>query len=223
MTVNPRFRVADVFPPDSGSVALLRLLVLARQLHAFLESYLQLAPSDSPASRERFYFTVSATFGAAKEAADAFRDADSNGCFRSINAASSSCSLTPALLSLRAACDRNNGDSLYCRVLKPIRDTAAWHWSRNDLAKALAGIQNEILSMYDGSGRPHDTGIPIVALTVASAMLLDRFGLAAIRSIMDEVISFHGSLIELAHQVYYTRVRDPSAQPSRGPGSGASS
>lgn len=203
MAQSKDYRVGDVFPADARSAAFVRVLVASRQLLTFLQLYQKLDPRRSPGERERFYFIVSGSFGAAKEASDAFRDADANGVFQWVAVAKNQTELQEAFRRVRASCSKDDASSLYSRVIKDIRDSAAWHWNRDRVQQALKDLADRRLSIFEGSGQVHDTGILLVAHVTAAIALLQTIQLEKLRDTMLEVVSFHGDLIDVVHRTYY--------------------
>ena len=195
------YRVGDAFPAEAKSAAFVRLLVASRQLTAFLHFYQQLDPSKSPGERERFYFVVSASFGASKETADALRDADSYGVFQWIDSGKGSDDLKATLERVREGCSKKN-TSLYSGLIKRIRDSAAWHWSRGEVQEALEAVADEHLPTVEGENESSHVAIPLVVHLLAATVLLQRIPMEELRDVMIEVLEFYGDLIDVVHRTY---------------------
>ena len=203
------FRVGAVFPAARKQTAVLRLLVATRQLVAFLKSLSELQPRETPEHRERFHFLLLATIASAKEDADAFRDADAQGCFAWLDKAAmpSTDELRAAVAGARKGAARDESASLYNRVLKHVRDSTGFHWNRVLIGEALAHLQDRYYRTFEEMTNGSVASVPLVLDLVGVAAWGRRIKVEEIPSTLDEVRAFQRDLIAVAHDQYIALVR----------------
>ncbi len=200
---NPTFRIGTTFPSTQKEAAFIRFLIASRQLFAFMKTMQSLTPAATPGQQEQQFCVLFATTASAKEAADAFRDADSNGCFDWIPRTA----FGPSLEAARSATDPQNSASIYKRRLTPIRDKASYHWNRNLVAEALQRFALDSYAMYEGDSETRDSSVPLARDIAVEIAGIGRLTAADITLELNEIIVFQGHLLKLAHAVYVVLVR----------------
>lgn len=210
---NPTFRVGSVFPASPRNVALLRFVVVVRQLVAFMRTMEALGEAATPGQREQRFFVLLATMACAKEATDAFLDADSIGCFDwMVSKEFEDRGLWPALTALRAAADRGDERSLYNRRLKSIRDQASWHWNRILVAEALTGLASDLYPVYEEAARPRDFCLPLVRDIGMGVSGMGHLQPDETKSELDKILVFQTQLMKIAHEAYFCQVQALSGE-----------
>lgn len=203
-----RFVVSRVFPPARKQVAVVRLLVASRQLAVFLRSLSRAKSAVGPDAREDLQFTLLATIASAKEAADAFRDADAKGCFHwAESIGEHGAEFRESLEILRAAADKHDPHSFYSRVLKDLRDTVGWHWSSAAISTALHELAAEEFAAFETYPSGAVAAVPIVSAIVMQAGLGKQRMPADMPGVIDELLTIQRHIILLANDQYFTLVR----------------
>ena len=118
------------------------------------------AGAESPSIEEEGAFLMLASVGAAKGAADAFRFADGYRCSRVIEDHGTD-DQKERLERLRRECDKDDPQSLYCRTVKHIRDTAGAHWNRDLVQEALEAFEDDEIPMWEGGDTFADRAVPL--------------------------------------------------------------
>jgi len=153
----PSFTVGDTFPQnDPRSAVALVFIMASRELLAKARA----ASRRSMDSDEAERLAVPGMIGAAKEAMDAFRVADSLGCFKRVGN-------TEKVLELaRQESDSALPGSLY-QTVQRVRNQAAYHWDRDRIQAALTELQGDVFPL---SGESCDAAAPLIG-EIASRVL----------------------------------------------------
>ena len=147
---NPRFRPNDILSIGEDGARFVRLAIASRRLVSLVRALNGLRDMPGPDGNEVRYHLFIQMFGAAKEAADAFRDCDAAGHFKWMEKPDSSLAeLQAELASVRLLSDRSAPTSFYSRFLKPVRDAASYHLSRSAVAQALAELEDVEYSAFE--------------------------------------------------------------------------
>lgn len=174
-----RFRIGDVFPSDQRDrVRLAQLIVTGRVLLSVVKAYRLLDKNYEPEAEARAHLML-LSFGAALEAAKAFAYADEEGCLTEFEGWLEAWPSGPeledvrqCLKRLRVNCDRNNPDSLRCRLLQAARNQASFHWDPERIGPALNALEDETVAailLSDQRNSAHSS-VPL-AERVSLAML----------------------------------------------------
>ncbi len=205
-----KFRVGDKFPPTRRSAALVRLLVATRHVQALTR--LQ-SSGDSPVDLENRRHRFFAVVAAGKEAADAFRMADSEKWFDRLPGNGEK-ALRDALVFVRNHVSKTDTNSLYSRVFKPVRDTAGGHWKLSHVEDALRDLQEtEMRAAEGGSSSFQDAAIPLVEKVLSRVFRNDPAGEDELNDLMDEMARFSARLCSLAETAYGLVLLDESPGP----------
>lgn len=211
------FVAREVFPPTDEHVALLRFLVCVRQLGALRGSVARLAGAADEGDRESFHLHVLLMVGAAKEAADAFRDCDGRGYFLWLDQPDAGLDdIREDLATARRHTDKSSDRSTYSRILKPFRDRAAFHISRDAIAAALEELTTERLPAAILGPNTEVKAIPIVSLLLAHLTWAASSAAGETHRI-DDLYDLATALRNVAHDFYFGLVRvrrDPCAAPN---------
>jgi hypothetical protein len=169
--INPSFRVGDVLAGDLEGAAIARFMVAARQLVALRFAIRSLKDHPGPASEEARHFLFMLMFGAAKEAADAFRDCDSQSFFGWLDQPGEEhlAQIRGELARARQLTDKRSETSLYSRFLKPLRDRAAFHLPRTTVESALDGLRDETVETFILDSHTNVLGVPLAQAVLARA------------------------------------------------------
>jgi hypothetical protein len=144
----PPFRVGDVFPANQKTAALVRFLVATQPLVSV--SRLLTAKNAGPElDRVDGEQMLLATTADAKEAMDAFRDADAKGCLASVEANATD-EVRKRLRRLRRHCDKTSKRSLYTLMIEPARNSAGGHWNRQRVLEELEIVKDEKVAVWIG-------------------------------------------------------------------------
>lgn len=198
--------MGTAFPTTRKHVAVVRLLVATRQLVVFIRCLLDLGKSGDPEPTERRQFLILAIASAAKEAADVFRSADSEGCFSWIGDNPRLPDLANDIAAVRKATARDDPSSLFSRLLKAIRHNTGWHWNHNSIDTALNALADIRLEAFVGADRPRTQTVPLVRYVIAEAAWHNH-PLEEIPGLLDELIAFHKHLVAVSHDQYFALVR----------------
>jgi hypothetical protein len=158
------FHVGDAFPQNDPRSALALLFIMAS---LELEAKARSASLGSEGCDDRERFAILGMIGAAKEAMDAFRVADSLGCFKRAG------SVEKVLELARHESNAVVAGSLY-QIVQRVRNQGSNHWDRDRIQAALTELQGDILPLY-GEGR--DGTIPLVG--AITSKVLEVFGITA--------------------------------------------
>jgi hypothetical protein len=153
------FAVGEVFPTttkvqEQESARVVQFLVAVRPVVAIGRSVSRI-PEGSPCTAEDFNVALVLSLGAAKEAADAFSEADRHGDFTAAFSTSVLSKMSPesaeqvirAYERLQRDCSKAPG-SLLKTVVSPMRDYVGFHWGRGEIADQLAALRDERYSFY---------------------------------------------------------------------------
>lgn len=144
----PPFRVGDVFPADQKSAALVRFIVTTRPLVS-IARLLSARSSDPALARVDGDQMMLAATADTKEAMDAFRDADTQGCFGPTEARADD-ELKKRLRRLRRHSDRTSARSLYNVMIETARNNAGGHWNRRVVQDELEFLKDEKVAIWEG-------------------------------------------------------------------------
>lgn len=174
MAKYPQFRVGAAFPESPSSVHLLQALLCVRQGLSYMRPLVHRDHLEESVQTEQFFFLFLASVAAAKEAADAFREADRHAAFSEPQFQDAP-SLSEALAFVRDHADAENDESLYKRIILDYRHNAGAHWSAKLIARALRDLQLEEMDVAQGGETTFDSSIPLAR--VLAVKLLEYRGL----------------------------------------------
>lgn len=165
---NLRFRLNQLLIRDADLVRLVRLLVATRHLTGLTRALTALIPSESPDDQEAIQVLTLHLVGAAKEAADRFRDCDSNGLWSLIEESGEhGDQFRGELATARSMTNKKDDKSLYARVLKPFRDDVAFHVQGAAVERALEALKEE-----DFTAATVDDQLRVLEVPLASAVMM---------------------------------------------------
>jgi hypothetical protein len=197
----PMFKLGDVFPSGPRERAsLIRFFMSTRWLLVLLRCQERIQGED-PNEQEDLHLIFLASVAAAKEAADAFREADQFGWFEGPVETHGPVKIGGAISRARAACSKDDG-SLYSALLKPVRDTVVGHWRRDVVQDLLGYFADTRFPAFEGGDRPTNSA---VALTTALAMHAAGFALRADDSqvrLMVKIRHLQDDLVRIAEAAY---------------------
>jgi hypothetical protein len=119
----------------------------------------------SEANGEQERLALHGLIGAAKEAMDAFRVADSLGCFKRAGG------IQKVLELARYESDAVVRGSLY-QIVQRVRNQAAYHWDRDRIQAALTELQGEVLPL---KAEGCDATTPLIGAITSN--ILEAFGI----------------------------------------------
>ena len=143
----PPFRVGDVFPADQKTASLVRFIVATRPL-VTVARLLRSRSSDPQLARIDGDHLLLASIADAKEALDAFRNADQQKCFIALDK-HADCEMRKRLRRLRRHRDPDRARSFYS-IIKTARDQAGGHWKQGVAEKALTDLENATFEIWVG-------------------------------------------------------------------------
>jgi len=196
--LRPTLHVGDAFPQNDPRSAVAVLFIMAsREFIAKARA----ASRRSEACGEQERLALHGMIGAAKEALDAFRVADSLGCFKRAGR-------VEKLLELaRHESDAVVQGSLY-QIVQRVRNQAAYHWDRDRIQAALTELQGEVLPLKaEGS----DATTPLIG--AISSNILETFGIRE-PGIFPRLAELAEALGRLGLELYADRTNDPVQKPS---------
>lgn len=199
--VLPEFRVADVFPRNDKMTALMRFVVTTRPL-------ISVARADHHLPEDLLTKTVDAeqlmlgSIADAKEALDAFREADQLRCFAGLQKVADA-ELKARLRRLRLHSNPNNPRSLYKRVILWARYNAGGHWSLKLVGKALEEFKDESVPAWVGEGkRVIDGYIPLAHAIVRKISKIWDRSKAERQRLSSRIAQIQGDLFHVADAAY---------------------
>lgn len=208
MDTTRRFRVGDAITPKPVDAALFRSLITCRQLEG-LRRTLRAVQSERPdGADEVLHFGLLGVIGAAKEAADAFRDCVSHGAFHCFDSPAAPLSdLRNNVNFLRSACDKNDGNSIYARLLFPIRNDSAFHFNRARVAHVLRDIAAHGYQIAETDAATHLHGVPFVRSVLARLGWLSVTPVEGLNAVLEEIDRARNALIAVGQDMYLVQVR----------------
>lgn len=207
---NRLFAVRDLgFTPSAAAVV--RFVSSTRRVIAIQRAIGALGPTKTEGSRESIHHLVVLLFGATKEAADAFRDCDSQGFLSWTSTVSETSDAhlrdtAAAVVLTRQLVDKRDPGSLYSRYLKPVRDSVGMHTNRDDIQQAMAEIPDEEFwaCTLDASGAVES--IPLARRLLRRVAWTDSHSELELSSTqLSELIT---ALANLAIDLYFVLVAD---------------
>jgi len=160
--LRPTFYVGDAFPQNDPRSAVAVLFIMTSR--EFI-SKSRVASRGSEACGEQERLALLGMIGAAKEAMDAFRVADSLGCFKRAGG------IEKVLELARHESDAVVRGSLY-QIVQRVRNQAAYHWDRDRIQAALTELQGEVLPLMAES---RDATTPLIGAITSN--ILETFGI----------------------------------------------
>jgi hypothetical protein len=160
----------------------------------------------TPQALEDAHFIFLASLAAAKEAADAFREADQYRWFGRplVDDPEIGCALARA----REECSKKSSASLYRRVFRPARDAVVGHWRRDRIQQLLGQHADDRFPVFAGGSTYSDSAVP---LTTALAFEAAGFALDAgdsQRELVLEIGRLQHDLFKVAEAAYSVAVVD---------------
>ena len=178
--------VGDAFPPNDPRSAVVVLFIMASR--EFVVKAME-ATRRSQTSDEEEGLAIHGMIGAAKEAMDAFRVADSLGSFKRVG------NIEKILELARHESDAAVPGSLY-QVVQRMRNQAAYHWDRDRIQAALTELHGEILPP---NAENRDVTRPLIG--AVTAKILEGFGITE-PGIFPRLSELAEALGRLGHVVY---------------------
>jgi len=212
--MNPsiEFRLGDVLTDSDYDVALARLLIVSRQASA-LRHALGVMRKEPEPNKEREIVLFGYYLGVLKELLDAFHHMHSRGYLRHIE--SDQCpfpDLNRDVCTAIAQLDKTNPESLYSRLLKRVRDNAAFHVSLNSVKQALIDLQNLSFPAAVTVGEQQNVlGVPFALASLVTIILKDVNDL---NETMDTSVRLHLAIEAVAHDLYLIKVRIKTELPT---------
>ena len=197
------FQIGDAFPQNDPRSAVAVLFVMAS--HKVMAKA-RAASRDSEACDQEERLALLEMIGPAKEAMDAFRVADSLGCFKTAR------NTEKALELARHESDAAARGSLY-QIVQRVRNQAAYHWDCDRIQAALTELQGGVLPLNAESS---DATMPLIG--AITSKILERFGINE-PGIFPRLTELAEALGQLGLVLYachtQAHVRNPHPEPTR--------
>jgi hypothetical protein len=201
------FILKTVLPADARHAATARFLVVARQAAVMYQSLMTPLPGVDSGVLERRLVMLAYYVGALKELADAFRDLDQSGYLNWLGSGEATLPDLHADIQLaRTATDRSSPTSLYCRLLKRVRDDAGFHVQRKSVLQALEALSECRYDAAEVAG-PNGTVTWVPAASAVLAHLIYGDEPSDLPSLIDQARQLHRALENAAHDIYFLLVR----------------
>jgi hypothetical protein len=185
-------QVGDAFPPNDPRSAVALVFIMASR--EYMAKALA-ASQRSGVCDEDEQLAIHGMIGAAKEAMDAFRVADSLACFKSVGNVEKDLELA------RHEADAVLRGSLY-QVVQRVRNQAAYHWDRDRIQAALTELQGDILPLNVDSC---DATAPLIG--VITSKVLETFAITE-PGIFPRLGELAKALWQLGHFLYAHHTRE---------------
>jgi hypothetical protein len=155
IAVSTLFNVGEVFSEHQANAALMQCWVASRHALALQRAFLT---DNTPAvvQHEQFLHMFLAITATLKEAADAFRSADGHKCFQALPD-----ELSADLELARLECGKTDNKSLYCRLLRPLRDKTGAHFKQDSLTRGLRDLKQVEMELRIGGTTFFDSTYPL--------------------------------------------------------------
>lgn len=197
-----------MFPATQVNKALMQLWFATRHALALQRALLaKNAPAE--VEHEQFLYIFLAITATLKEAADAFRCADSHKCFQSLPSGFST-----HLAIARAECDKSQSTSLYSQFLDPLRNKAGAHFNQEALARGLSALDQQTLPLCIGGGTFFDSSYPLATALIEKILEIHGVPAQQAKHEFPKIINLGRSLQALADAVVTDTVK--RAQSHRG-------
>lgn len=209
MDTDLKFPVSAVLPATPEGAALARFLILARQAEHLHKALPKLdAPKDG-ATREATFMLTGCFIGSLKELADAFRDMRSQGFLSWIeNGVEAPADLKADLAKAVAGTNKADPNSLYCKLLKRLRDSAGFHVRRNDVQEILQTLADLPVKVATVVGPNQQIqSIPAVEFLMGFLLLNDPTDVDTLADTFSDAQALYMSLRNVAHDRYLIHVR----------------
>lgn len=203
-----RFKLDQLLISDEDLIRLVRLLVATRHLTGLTRALSTLLPTRTPGDQEASQVLMLHLVGAAKEAADRFRDCDANDMWTLLkNSGEHGTQFRAELQIARCMTSKVDVASLYRRVLKPFRDDVAFHVQGSAVAKALSALRDEefVAATVDEDLRVVE--VPLASAVMLSASWVESPSAPLDEQLIDDVMTLQAALRDLAHDFYLLLVR----------------
>jgi|GEM_PF-6179328 len=189
------FRVGQVFPATPANTALMQLWIATRHI-LVLQRALLAKPGPDHIEHEQFLHTFLAITATTKEASDAFRLADSLGCFQTLPQ-----DLNPQLAMARTECAKNDPKSIHNRLLVRLRNTAGAHFGKTLIQQGLSLLKAESFPLRVGGDSFYESTFPLATSLVEK--ILEVHGVKASDALHEfpAVINLGAALQKLADAV----------------------
>jgi hypothetical protein len=207
------FVVGSAFPIAGDdklrSTVLVRFVLAVRPL-LFLQRAVALLPQDSPTCPEDYNVAMALCLGAAKEAIDAFRNAEAEklldeffspevlGTMKEEDAHA----VIAAYQSLKRACDKQSPSYLF---IEDMRNNAGFHWGRAAVEKALVTMADRRYRFRQGGLSHLQTSLPFTADMVdelrQATLSEEEAGSLAVK-----LATLCFDLVRVSHHVFAVRV-----------------
>ncbi len=186
------FVVGETFPDNPANTALIQLWIATRHV-LVLQRALLAKPGPDAVEHEQFLHTFLAIAATLKEAADAFRVADSLGIFGTLPS-----DLQPQLAIARQECDESNTASIQKRVLVRLRNNAGAHFDKKQIQRGLTLLSSKSFPLKIGGGTFFESTFPLAIALVEN--ILEAHGISPQNALHEfpAVINLGSALQKLA-------------------------